>query len=135
VLVPLFPDIHDTHEDEKIDTVHPRWKYFGGGDHVRQYGKQDLIERLAAARFKVDPLDMDFFGQDVFREAGIAGNSVLYVLRKHGAAGMVTEGQAGPAAGLARSSLRARQGTSNPPHELLPSVDHQGGKRQRGEKP
>jgi hypothetical protein len=91
--------------------------------------------RNDVAGFKVDPLDIDFFGKDVFREAGIAENSVLYVLRKHGAVGMVPEGQAGPAAGLARSSLRARQGTSNSPHESVPSVDHQGGKRQRREKP
>lgn len=86
VLVPLFPDVDETHEDAQIATLHQRWKYFGGGDHVRQYGKQDFMDRLAAAGFKVDQLDIDFFGKDVFREAGIAESSVLYVLRKQGSA-------------------------------------------------
>jgi SAM-dependent methyltransferase len=82
VLVPLFPGIDATHEDPKIDTLEQRWKYFGGGDHVRQYGKQDFVARLAAAGFTVDQLGIDYFGRDVFREAGIAENSVLYVVRK-----------------------------------------------------
>ena len=86
MLVPLFPDVDETHEDAQIATLHQRWKYFGGGDHVRQYGKQDFMDRLAAAGFKVDQLDIDFFGKDVFREAGIAESSVLYVLRKQGSA-------------------------------------------------
>jgi SAM-dependent methyltransferase len=82
VLVPLFPGVNATHEDANIVTVHQRWKYFGAGDHVRQYGKQDFIGRLAAAGFKVDQLGIDYFGREAFREAGIAENSVLYVLRK-----------------------------------------------------
>jgi hypothetical protein len=86
VLVPLFPGLDETHEDANIATLHQRWKYFGGGDHVRQYGKQDFIDRLAAVGFKVDQLGIDFFGNDVFRQAGIADNSVLYVLRKAEAA-------------------------------------------------
>jgi SAM-dependent methyltransferase len=82
VLVPLFPDVDETHEDAKIAALSQRWKYFGGGDHVRQYGKQDFIDRLTAAGFKIDQLDIGYFGKDVFHQAGIAENSVLYVLRK-----------------------------------------------------
>jgi SAM-dependent methyltransferase len=82
VLVPLFPDIDATNEDPAITTLEERWKYFGGGDHVRQYGKRDFVSRLAAAGFAVDQLGIDYFGKDAFRQAGIAENSVLYVVRK-----------------------------------------------------
>jgi SAM-dependent methyltransferase len=84
VLVPLFPHVDETHEDPSIVTMAERWKYFGGGDHVRQYGKQDFIDRLGAAGFHVDQLGVDFFGREVFRKNGIAENSVLYVVRKGG---------------------------------------------------
>jgi SAM-dependent methyltransferase len=82
VLVPLFPDTDETHEDPKIVTIEERWKYFAGGDHVRQYGKRDFVDRLTAAGFRVDQLGVDFFGKDTFRRHGVAENSVLYVLRK-----------------------------------------------------
>lgn len=81
VLVPLFPHIHDTHEDPAITSVAERWKYFGMGDHVRQYGKADFIRRLEQAGFQVEPLGVDHFGAENFEKAGIAQNSVLYVVR------------------------------------------------------
>jgi len=82
VLVPLFPDTDETHEDPNIVTIEERWKYFAGGDHVRQYGKRDFVDRLTQAGFRVDQLGVDFFGKDTFRKTGIAENSVLYVVRK-----------------------------------------------------
>src|SRR5262245_48766307 len=85
LLVPLFPHIDETHEDPSIVTMEERWKYFGGGDHVRQYGKRDFIDRLTAAGFHVDQLGIDYFGRETFRRHGIAENSVLYVVRKRGA--------------------------------------------------
>jgi SAM-dependent methyltransferase len=81
VLVPLVVGIDATHEDASIDTVALRWKYFGMGDHVRQYGKRDFIARLEAARLNVDQLGIEYFGAEAFRRAGIAENSVLYVVR------------------------------------------------------
>ncbi|MEA2938079.1 MAG: hypothetical protein QOC56_1583 [Alphaproteobacteria bacterium] len=82
VLVPLFAGVEETHEDASIVTVEGRWKYFGDGDHVRQYGKRDFLGRLAAAGFRIEQVAMEFFGADVFRRAGIAADSVLYVVRK-----------------------------------------------------
>jgi predicted SAM-dependent methyltransferase len=82
VLVPLVVGVDETHEDPKIDSIAQRWKHFGMGDHVRQYGKRDFINRLAMAGFQVDQLGIDYFGAEAFREAGIADNSVLYVVRK-----------------------------------------------------
>lgn len=82
LLVPLFPDVHETHEDPQIDSLELRWKYFGAGDHVRQYGKQDFVRRLEEAGFAVDQLGVDYFGGEAFRKAGIAENSVLYVVKR-----------------------------------------------------
>jgi hypothetical protein len=82
VLVPLVIGVEETHEDPSIDTIALRWKYFGMGDHVRQYGKRDLVERLAAAGFRVEQLGFDHFGAEAFRRAGIADNSVLCVVHK-----------------------------------------------------
>jgi SAM-dependent methyltransferase len=82
LLVPLFPGIDETHEDPAITAIEERAKYFAAGDHVRQYGKRDFIERLTAAGFQVEQCGIDYFGKDAFMRAGIAPNSVLYVVRK-----------------------------------------------------
>ncbi len=81
ILVPLVIGLNETHEDARIDTEALRWKYFGMGDHIRQYGKRDFITRLEDAGFKVDQLGIAHFGAEAFRRAGIAENSVLYVAR------------------------------------------------------
>jgi SAM-dependent methyltransferase len=81
ILVPLVIGIDDTHEDPSLNTEALRWKYFGMGDHVRQYGKRDFIERLQSSGLNVEQLGIDYFGAEVFRRAGIASNSVLYVVR------------------------------------------------------
>jgi SAM-dependent methyltransferase len=79
ILVPLILGIDETHEDSSINTEVLRWKYFGMGDHVRQYGKRDFICRLEASGLKVDQFGIDYFGREAFRRAGIAENSLLYV--------------------------------------------------------
>jgi SAM-dependent methyltransferase len=82
VMVPLVHGVDETNEDPAIDTPALRWKYFGSDDHVRQYGKRDFADRLAAAGFAVERLGTGFFGEEAFRRAGIAADSVLYVVRK-----------------------------------------------------
>jgi len=82
VMVPLIVGLDETQEDPSINTRAMRWKHYGDGDHVRQYGKRDFIERLAAAGFTVERLGIDVFGAEVFRRAGIAGNSELIVAHK-----------------------------------------------------
>jgi SAM-dependent methyltransferase len=82
VLVPLAVGVDETHEDPTIVSDELRWKYFGMGDHVRHYGRRDFVERLTAAGFLVDQLGVDHFGAETFRRAGIAANSVLYVVRR-----------------------------------------------------
>jgi len=85
VMVPLVHGVDETNEDPAIDTPALRWKYFGSDDHLRQYGQRDFAERLAAAGFNVERMEIDFFGAEAFRRAGIAADSVLYVVRKQGA--------------------------------------------------
>lgn len=82
VMVPLIVGVTATQEDPAINTPIERWRYYGQDDHLRLYGTQDLVARLSAAGFGVRKLDQAHFGGDVFRRAGIADNSVLYVVEK-----------------------------------------------------
>ncbi len=82
VMVPLVAGVTATHEDPAINTPELRWRYYAQDDHLRLYGTQDLVARLSAAGFKVLSLDRAHFGADVFARAGIADNSVLYVVEK-----------------------------------------------------
>jgi SAM-dependent methyltransferase len=82
VMVPLVHGVEETHEDPAIDTIPLRWKYFGLGDHVRQYGKTDFYNRLTESGLKVERLGLDYFGKDTFHRYGIAYDSILYVVRK-----------------------------------------------------
>jgi SAM-dependent methyltransferase len=81
LLVPLVVGLDETNEDPSINTDALRWKYFGMGDHVRQYGKRDFVTRLEDAGLQVEQLGIDYFGADAFARAAIAANSVLYVAR------------------------------------------------------
>lgn len=83
VMVPLVHGIEETQEDPAINTPALRWKYYGLGDHLRQYGKRDFVWRLQEASFRVERLGTEYFGTDAFYRAGIAEDSVLYVVR-HG---------------------------------------------------
>jgi SAM-dependent methyltransferase len=81
VMVPLIHGVDETHEDPAIDTDALKWKYYGDGDHARQYGKADFARRLAEAGFALETLGVAHFGAERFRRAGIADDSVLYVVR------------------------------------------------------
>ena len=82
VMVPLVEGVADTQEDPSINTPALRWKHYAQDDHLRLYGGRDLVARLTAAGFTVQALDRAYFGADVFARAGIADNSVLYVVEK-----------------------------------------------------
>ena len=56
VMVPLVHGVEETDEDAAIDTPELRWRYYGAGDHVRQYGKADFVKRLTETGFRVDRL-------------------------------------------------------------------------------
>lgn len=82
VMVPLVVGVEDTQEDPAINTPELRWKHYAQDDHLRLYGRRDLVARLVAAGFGVRALDRAHFGAPVFARAGIADNSVLYVVEK-----------------------------------------------------
>ncbi len=85
VMVPLIVGVTQTHEDPALNTPAQRWHHYAQDDHLRLYGTQDFVARLAAAGFVVRRLDCAHFGADVFARAGIADNSVLYVVEKEAA--------------------------------------------------
>ena len=82
VMVPLIKGVEETQEDPAINTPELRWKHYAQDDHLRLYGTRDLVVRLTAAGFQVRSLDRAHFGAEVFARAGIADNSVLYVVEK-----------------------------------------------------
>jgi SAM-dependent methyltransferase len=81
VMVPLVHGVEETCEVE-TNTPEERWKLFGADDHVRQYGKRDFADRLTATGFRLERLGAGHFGAETFRRAGIADDSVLYVVWK-----------------------------------------------------
>jgi len=82
VMVPLIKGVDRTDEDSANRGAEWRLNHYGDSDHVRQYGIQDFYDRLTKAGFHVDLLDMDYFGRETFRKAGIAEDSRLWVVSK-----------------------------------------------------
>lgn len=85
MLVPLVVGVEETIEETAAapdKSFAYRWKHYGMGDHVRQYGRSDFINRLAESGFVIEPLGADHFGREAFRRHGIAENSVLYMVRR-----------------------------------------------------
>ena len=85
VMVPLVVGVTATHEDPAIATPEQRWRYYAQDDHLRLYGTLDFVAQLATSRFIIRQLARDYFGAEVFKRAGIADNSVLYVVEKSAA--------------------------------------------------
>jgi SAM-dependent methyltransferase len=86
VMVPLVHGVEATEEDPAVNTPELQWKYYGMADHVRQYGRSDFVARLRAAGFDIERFGIDHFGAETFRRAGLARDSMLYVVRKPAAA-------------------------------------------------
>lgn len=83
VLVPILLNIDKSIENKSyLKSEHLRWKYFGQGDHVRLYSKNDFVDRLANNGFYVEELGVDYFSEDLFKKNGIDLKSVLYVVKK-----------------------------------------------------
>jgi SAM-dependent methyltransferase len=81
-MVPILNRVEKTHEDPSIKDPKLRMKYFGQGDHVRLYAKNDFIARLESVGFKVRLLGEDYFGKEVFYKNAITPASVLYIVEK-----------------------------------------------------
>jgi len=81
-MVPINLALKEIYENPTVKEVGDRWKHFGQDDHVRMYSKQGFVDRLKSAGFKVDQLDISYFGEDSFRKHGIHPRSVLYIANK-----------------------------------------------------
>ena len=81
-MVPIILGLPKTIEDPSIKDENLRWKYFGQGDHVRMYRRQDYLDRLAGVGFTVHQYGKEYFGEAVFKQNGITPSSVLYVVEK-----------------------------------------------------
>ena len=44
MLVPLVVGVEETAEESGESSIEYRWKHFGMGDHVRQYGRRDFVD-------------------------------------------------------------------------------------------
>jgi len=82
VMVPIMLTIAHTLEDPDIKTEADRWKFYGQGDHLRLYAKEDFVAKLQSVGFKVSQLGVDYFGEEVLDKAGVSRRSVLYVVSK-----------------------------------------------------
>lgn len=82
VMVPINFGVQETLEDPYCTDIPTRWKYFGQDDHIRMYSKNNFIDRLKSVGFKVDLLDMNYFGPQVFEKNAIYPTSVLYIVTK-----------------------------------------------------
>ena len=82
VIVPLINGMDETDEDKSTGSRESRFLRYGDGDHVRQYGIRDFQGRLKTAGFRVELLGKEFFGVETFLKAGIALDSVLYIVKK-----------------------------------------------------
>ena len=81
-MVPIIIGLEETIENPSHKTEAERWKYYGQGDHLRQFGKRDFINRLERAGFKVRLLGIDHFGRKAFRENSLLDSSLLYIVEK-----------------------------------------------------
>jgi SAM-dependent methyltransferase len=84
VMVPVIVVADEIDEDPLLEDVGERWRRFGQYDHIRNYSKKGLLERIETAGFTARQLGKEYFGADVFARHGISDKSILYVVQKNG---------------------------------------------------
>lgn len=82
IMVPIMVGLERTLEDKIHIGEAERIKFYGQFDHLRLFSKQDFINDIEAAGFKIRQLGVDYFGMEAFSLAGIEKNSVLYIAEK-----------------------------------------------------
>lgn len=81
LLVPISLSLEKTDEDPQA-SVEERWRRFGQDDHIRTYAKNDFVERIETAGFKLRQLGESWFGAECFDALGLPSRAVLYVAEK-----------------------------------------------------
>ena len=82
IMVPLVKGVLKTQFDPAHTSKEDRTKYYAQEDHLRLYGINDLMDELRGVGFEVQRLDVNYFGSEIFRKAGITESSALYVVLK-----------------------------------------------------
>lgn len=82
IMVPILLTLSEDLENPEWVTFAERWKYYGQDDHVRLYSKVGFVNKLQEAGFRVEQLDREYFGQNIFALHGINNRSVLYIVKK-----------------------------------------------------
>ncbi len=82
LMVPINLIRESIDEDPDLDDIKERWRRFGQSDHIRAYSKKGFIDRVENSGFVIKQLDFSYFGEDTFKNHGIAKQSVLYVVKK-----------------------------------------------------
>jgi SAM-dependent methyltransferase len=82
LMVPIILSLDETTEDPEVTDPAERWRRFGQDDHCRLYSKDGFIQRAEQAGFKVHQYGREYFGETLFLQTGITGQSVLYVVEK-----------------------------------------------------
>lgn len=81
-MVPIMLTLEQDLEKQEYDSNELRWRYYGQYDHVRLHSKTGFVSKLKEPGFKVNQLDIEYFGKDVFLKNGISFGSVLYIVEK-----------------------------------------------------
>lgn len=82
LMVPIICGLDEIDEDPSEALEAERWRRFGQGDHVRLYNRQGFVSRVRDAGFKVELLDITYFGAATFQSLGLKRESILYVVSK-----------------------------------------------------
>lgn len=82
LMAPIIVGLEHTIEDPSMVTETERWQHFGQYDHVRLYAHDDYVEKLEVNGFVVDQLDIEYFGEKLFKQLGLKKTSILYIVRK-----------------------------------------------------
>jgi len=82
LMAPIMTDLPKTIEDPSITDEGERWRLFGQYDHVRLYSRNEYVERITAAGFHLEQLDIAYFGSRLFTKLGLKPSSVLYIVSR-----------------------------------------------------
>jgi hypothetical protein len=77
-MIPINEGSDRTYEDAAVTSWHDRKLHFGGGTHVRQYGR-DFRERVRAARFELREYCADDY--EPIRFGLVRGERVFVAIR------------------------------------------------------
>lgn len=82
LMAPIYTQIKKTLEDPSVNSDEDRWKYYGQNDHVRLYSHDGFVAKIEKQGFKINQLDIDYFGSGIFKKLGLKESSILYIVEK-----------------------------------------------------